>query len=68
MSSSLFRHKNIFQALLVLALGRQKQSDLCEFETSLVYIPSFRIAKVTERDPVSNSLIRQENKNEVNAK
>ena len=30
---------------LILAVGRQKESDLCEFKTSLVYILSSRITK-----------------------
>ena len=32
---------------LILALGRQRQADVCEFEASLVYIVSFRTAKAT---------------------
>jgi hypothetical protein len=35
------------------ALGRQRQVDLCEFETSLVYRVSSRTYKATQRDPVS---------------
>ena len=35
-------------------LGRQRQADLCEFESSLVYRVSFRIgSKATQRNPVS---------------
>jgi hypothetical protein len=30
---------------LTSALGRQRQEDLCEFEASLVYIASSRVAK-----------------------
>jgi hypothetical protein len=33
----------------ILALGRQRQEDLCESETTLVYIVNYRSAKVTER-------------------
>ena len=33
------------------ALGRQKQADLCDFEASLVYRVSSRIAKPTLRSP-----------------
>jgi hypothetical protein len=32
---------------LILALRRQRQSNLCEFEASLVYIESFRLPMVT---------------------
>jgi hypothetical protein len=35
---------------LVLALGRQRQADLYEFKTSLVYIANSRSARVTRRD------------------
>jgi hypothetical protein len=40
--------------LLIPALRRQrqKQVDLCEFETSLVYRGSSRTAKATQRNPV----------------
>ena len=31
--------------VLTLALGWQRQADLCEFETSLVYNGSFRIVR-----------------------
>jgi hypothetical protein len=31
---------------LILALGRQRQVDVCEFEASLVYIVSARITRV----------------------
>jgi hypothetical protein len=34
---------------LIPALGRQRQSDLCEFKASLVYRAIFRIAKATQR-------------------
>ena len=40
--------------ILGLALGRQKQEDLCEFKISLVYKVSSRTARVvTQRNPVS---------------
>ena len=32
---------------LILVLGRPGQVDLCEFEASLVYTVSFRIARAT---------------------
>lgn len=36
------------------ALVRQRQADLGEFESSPVYIVSFRTARATQRDPVSS--------------
>lgn len=39
---------------LILVLRKQRQADLCEFESSLLYKNSSRIAKaVTHRNPVS---------------
>lgn len=35
------------------ALGRQRQVDLCEFESSLLYRGSSRTVRTTERNPVS---------------
>jgi hypothetical protein len=43
---------------LILALGRQKQADLCEFEASLVCTVSSRTAKATERNHVSKNKIK----------
>ena len=40
---------------LILALKRQRQVDLCEFEDSLDYMISSRIARVTQKNPVSNN-------------
>ena len=41
---------------LILALGRQRQENLCEFESSLVYKLSSRTARaVTPRSPVSKT-------------
>ena len=37
---------------MIPVLGRQKQVDLCEFESNLVYIASFRTIKATQRNPV----------------
>jgi hypothetical protein len=34
---------------LILALGRQRQEDLCEFEEILVYRLSSRTARATEK-------------------
>ena len=40
---------------LIPELGRQRQDDLCEFQTSLVYRASSRTgAKATQENPVSN--------------
>jgi hypothetical protein len=40
--------------LLIPALRRQRQEELCEFKTSLVYNTSFRTTRtITQRDPVS---------------
>ena len=41
--------------LLIPALGRQKQENLCEFEASLVYRVSSRTARATQRNPVSTN-------------
>jgi hypothetical protein len=41
------------------ALGRQRQVELCEFQTSLVYRGSSRIAKTTQRNPVLKNQDRQ---------
>ena len=39
---------------LILALGRQRQADLYEFEASMVYRVSSRTgSKATQRNPVS---------------
>jgi hypothetical protein len=38
---------------LILAFGRQRQTDLCEFDASLVYRASSRIARAPQRNPVS---------------
>jgi hypothetical protein len=37
---------------LMPVLGSQRQADICEFEASLVYSASSRIASVTQRTPV----------------
>jgi hypothetical protein len=42
-----------WRALLIPALGKQRQEDLCEFEASLVYRVSSTIARATQRNPVS---------------
>jgi hypothetical protein len=45
---------------LIPALRRQKQADLCKFETSLIYKESSRTARATQRNPVSK---QNKNKN-----
>ena len=45
---------------LITALGRQRQTDLCKFETSLVYKANSRTARaVTQRNPVLKQTNRQ---------
>ena len=50
---------------VIPALERQRQVDFCEFEASLVYKASSRIAKATQRNPVSKNkqTNKQTNKN-----
>ena len=48
---------------LVPALGRPRQTDLCEFEASLVYRTSSRSARATQRNPVSRKKKKKERKN-----
>jgi len=44
----------VIHTFIVPAFRRQKQVDLCEFETSLVYKVSSRtVGAVTQRNPVS---------------
>jgi hypothetical protein len=52
------------QTSLIPALKRQRQADLCEFKTSLIYRAHFRITRATERDPISknNYIKKQKNK------
>lgn len=38
---------------LILALGRQREADLCEYKASLVYIVSSRTARVSQRVALS---------------
>jgi hypothetical protein len=45
---------------LIPALGRQRQEDVCEFETSQVYKVNSRTARaITQRDPVSKQTNKQ---------
>jgi hypothetical protein len=37
---------------LTSALRRQRQTDLCEFQASVVYTVSFRPTRVVHRDPL----------------
>jgi hypothetical protein len=48
---------------LILVLGRQMQTDLCEFETSLVYRVSSRIARATQKNSVSKNKKTNKQKN-----
>ena len=45
---------------LIPALKRLRQADLCEFEASLVYRMSSRIARATQRNQVSGEKIPAE--------
>jgi hypothetical protein len=45
-------------------LGKQRQADLCEFETSLVYRARSMIAKATERNPISTNQPTKQTKTE----
>ena len=38
---------------MIPALGRQRQEDLCKFEATLVFTASSRLARATQRNPVS---------------
>jgi hypothetical protein len=44
--------------LLIPALGRQRQVDLCEFKASLAYTLSSRTASATQRNPVLKKKIK----------
>jgi hypothetical protein len=51
--------------LLIPALSRQRQVDLCEFQASVVHRRNSRTAKATQRIPVSKNktkTIRREEK------
>ena len=51
--------------IIIPALGKQKQADLCEFVASLVYRGSSRTARATQRNPASkNKEKRREEKRE----
>jgi hypothetical protein len=38
---------------LILALGKQRQVDLCEFKASVIYRVSSRTARDKQRNPIS---------------
>ena len=38
--------------LLILALGRQRKKDLCEFKDNVVYSVNSKRASATQRNPV----------------
>jgi hypothetical protein len=44
-----------FSRPLIPACGTERQVDLCEFKASLFYIVISRIARVTYREPVSDT-------------
>jgi hypothetical protein len=46
---------------LISAPRMQRQVDLCDFKTSLVYRDSSRIARATQRNPVSKTKAKQTN-------
>ena len=45
--------------LLIPALGRQRQADLCEFKASIVYKVSSRTARATHRETLSQKQAEQ---------
>ena len=54
----------VVMAPLIMALRRQKQAGLCEFEASLVYRASSRTSfKATQRNPASKNQKRKRNGN-----
>jgi hypothetical protein len=48
--------------ILILALGRQRQVDFYDFEASLVYRVSSRIARATQRNPISKNKPKKKKK------
>jgi hypothetical protein len=42
--------------LLILALWRQRQEDICEFKASLVYMVSSRSVRTTQEDCLEKNL------------
>jgi hypothetical protein len=48
-----------WHTLLNPVIGRQRQVDLFEFETSMVYRMSSRTARVAQRNPVSQNQNKQ---------
>jgi hypothetical protein len=44
--------------ILILALERKRQVDLCELKASLVYRMSSRTARGTQRNPVGKNQIK----------
>jgi hypothetical protein len=43
----------VMHASIIPALRRQRQENLCEFKTSMIYRVSSRKARATPRNPVS---------------
>lgn len=50
---------------LVPVLGRQRQTDFCEFKDSLFYRASSRTARATQRNPVLKNSPTKEPQNDV---
>lgn len=50
---------------LILALGRQRQEELCKFEASLVNIASSRTARAIQKNPVSENQTKPNQTNKI---
>ena len=46
--------------ILIPALMRQRQVDICEFEASLVYRENSRTVRTTQRNPVSKNKVKSD--------
>jgi hypothetical protein len=64
----LCREPLIFWKFEVECGGRHRQSDLCEFEASLVCRASFRTARATQRNPYLKKNKKQKNKKKPTTK
>lgn len=56
----------VVNAFNPLALGRQREADLLEFQASQEYRMSFRTAGATQRHPVSINQTKKQNKTKNN--
>jgi hypothetical protein len=45
---------------VAVALWKQRQENLCEFQASLVYRASSKTARATQRNPVSKKEVKTE--------